>query len=37
MQLMTNKPVLQKILKEILHTEEEDKSNHKSVGKNKSH
>jgi hypothetical protein len=34
---MTFKPALQKILKEILHTEEEDKGNHENMEKNKSH
>jgi hypothetical protein len=34
---MTTKPVLQKILKGILHTEDEDKHNHKRMGINKSH
>jgi hypothetical protein len=34
---MTTKPTLQKILKGILHTEEEDKCNSENTGKNKSH
>jgi hypothetical protein len=34
-QFMTTKPALQRILKGILHTEEEDKHNHKNMGKNK--
>jgi hypothetical protein len=34
---MTAKPALQKILKGILHTEEEDKCNHEIIGINKSH
>jgi hypothetical protein len=34
---MTTKPVLQKILKRILHTEKEDKHNYENMGKNKSH
>jgi hypothetical protein len=36
-QFMTTKPVLQKILKGILPTEEEDKCNHKNTGESKSH
>jgi hypothetical protein len=32
---MNTKPVLQNILKGILHTEEEDKCDHKNMGKNK--
>jgi hypothetical protein len=36
MELVTTKPLLQKILKGILHTEEEDK-NSESTGKNNSH
>jgi hypothetical protein len=35
--LMTNEPTLLKILKGILHAEEEDKHNHKKTGNNKSH
>jgi hypothetical protein len=34
---MTTKSVLQKILKGILHTEEEDKCNKENTEKNKSH
>jgi hypothetical protein len=34
---MTTKPVLQKILKGILHTEGEDKHDHKNTGENKFH
>jgi hypothetical protein len=34
---MTTKPALQKTLKGILHTKEEDKHNHENTGKNKSH
>jgi hypothetical protein len=34
---MTTNPALQKILKGILHTEEEDKYNLERMGKNKSH
>jgi hypothetical protein len=34
---MTTKPLLQKILKGILHLEEEDKCNHENIRKNKSH
>jgi hypothetical protein len=30
---MTTKPALQKILKEILHTEEKNKCNHEYIGK----
>jgi hypothetical protein len=36
-QFMTTKLVLQKILKEVINTEEEDKCNHENMGKNKSH
>jgi hypothetical protein len=34
---MHTKPALQKILKEILYTEEEDKHNSENMGKDKSH
>jgi hypothetical protein len=34
---MTTKPTLQKILKGILHTEEESECNEEDRGKNKSH
>jgi hypothetical protein len=34
---MTTRLVLQKILKGILHTEEENKHNCENTGKNKSH
>jgi hypothetical protein len=34
---MTTKPALQKILKGILHTEEEDKHIHENTKKNKSY
>jgi hypothetical protein len=34
---MTTKAALQKVLKGILHTKEEDKHHQKSTGKNKSH
>jgi hypothetical protein len=34
---VTTKPAQQKILKRILHTEEEDKYNHENIGSNKSH
>jgi hypothetical protein len=36
-QIMTTKPGLQKIVKGILHSEEEDKGNYKNKGKYKSH
>jgi hypothetical protein len=36
-QILTTKPVLQNILKGIIHSKEEDKCNHGNVGKNKSH
>jgi biopolymer transport protein ExbD len=36
-QFMITKPVLQKILRAILLTEEQDKCNHENVKKNKSH
>jgi hypothetical protein len=36
-QFMTNKPSCQKILKGILHTEDEDKYSHGCMGINKSH
>jgi hypothetical protein len=34
---MTTKLALQKILKGILHAEDEDKHSHESIGINKSH
>jgi hypothetical protein len=34
---MTTKSVLQKILRGILHTEEEGKCNHQNMSKNKTH
>jgi hypothetical protein len=34
---MTIRPALQKILKEIPHTEEKDKCSHENTGKNKPH
>jgi hypothetical protein len=34
-QCMTTKPPLQKILQAIVHTEEENKQNHKRTGSNK--
>jgi hypothetical protein len=33
----TTKPGLQKVLREILHAEEEEKYNHENTGKNNSH
>jgi hypothetical protein len=36
-QFTTTKPVLQMILKGILHTEEENKHKHENIEKNKSH
>jgi hypothetical protein len=36
-QFITTKPALKKILKGILHTEDEDKHSHECVGMNKSH
>jgi hypothetical protein len=36
-QFMTTKPVVQKIFKGILNTEDEDKHSHKSMEINKSH
>jgi hypothetical protein len=36
-EFMTTKPALQKILKGILHREEEDKYSHENIEKNKSY
>jgi hypothetical protein len=36
-EFLTTKSMLQKILKGILHTEEEEEHNHENTGKNKSH